>query len=126
MVKETDEILGGYNPLAWSNSHTFRSRYKKTKDSFIFSLKNGNIQHSILSKVRNRKNAILNIRQILQNEFGPNFGFDFFLQSFDYNDFTLDNVCCCKHANYEKPIRESSSKYSSIAEYEVFKIVRKS
>ncbi|RHZ81791.1 hypothetical protein Glove_117g109 [Diversispora epigaea] len=57
-VKGTDEILGGYNPLSWNNNN-IKDQWIETKDSFIFSLKNGNIQDSILSKT---KNAILNIR----------------------------------------------------------------
>ncbi|RHZ73753.1 hypothetical protein Glove_229g81 [Diversispora epigaea] len=40
-VAGTDEILGGYNPLAWDNST--EGIYMETNDSFIFSLKNGNI-----------------------------------------------------------------------------------
>ena len=40
-VKGTDEILGGYNPLAWDNTNLFSSgKWMETKDSFIFSLKN--------------------------------------------------------------------------------------
>ncbi|RHZ89487.1 hypothetical protein Glove_13g67 [Diversispora epigaea] len=43
-VKGTDEILGGYNPLAWDNSN-IDGKWVETKDSFIFSLKNDNIGH---------------------------------------------------------------------------------
>ncbi|RHZ77531.1 hypothetical protein Glove_177g142 [Diversispora epigaea] len=43
----TDEIIRGYNPLSWDNS-----KWVETRDSFIFSLKNGNIQNSILSRVK--------------------------------------------------------------------------
>ncbi|RHZ81615.1 hypothetical protein Glove_117g65 [Diversispora epigaea] len=41
-VKETDEIIGGYNPLTWVNNN-IKGQWVKTKDSFIFSLKNGDI-----------------------------------------------------------------------------------
>ncbi|RHZ57831.1 hypothetical protein Glove_383g23 [Diversispora epigaea] len=55
-VKGTDEIIGGYNPLTWDKNAY--GRWIETKDSFIFSLKNGNIQNSILSRVKNSKCAI--------------------------------------------------------------------
>ncbi|RHZ51181.1 hypothetical protein Glove_482g45 [Diversispora epigaea] len=46
-VAETDEIVGGYNPLAWDN--LTGGSNMETNDSFIFSLKNGDIKNSILS-----------------------------------------------------------------------------
>src|SRR6266498_143960 len=49
-VKETEEILGGYNPLMWKSSYEL----VKTKDSFIFSFKNqDNFKDQILSYVKN-------------------------------------------------------------------------
>ncbi|KAF0383122.1 kelch-like protein 17 [Gigaspora margarita] len=54
-VKGTDEILGGYNPLSWNKSPV---SYKRCDESFIFSLKHGNIQSSILSKVQIPQYAI--------------------------------------------------------------------
>ncbi|RHZ60524.1 hypothetical protein Glove_352g24 [Diversispora epigaea] len=62
-VKETEEILGGYNPLVWDSNAADAGdggSWEKTDDSFTFSLKNGNIQNSILSKVKNRDSAIWN------------------------------------------------------------------
>ncbi|RHZ78470.1 hypothetical protein Glove_164g38 [Diversispora epigaea] len=55
-VAGTDEIIGGYNPLAWDNS--ISGSDMKTNDSFIFSLKNGNIQNSILSRVKYSSRAL--------------------------------------------------------------------
>ncbi|RHZ81566.1 hypothetical protein Glove_117g105 [Diversispora epigaea] len=118
-VKGTDEILGGYNPLAWDNSNTNGYKWIETIYSFIFSLKNGNIEKSILSRVKNPRNAILNIEKGRQNEFGPNFGNCLYLRSHS-NNFTLDNDCY-----YEKLIRSLTYNFS-IVDYEVFKIVRKS
>ncbi|RHZ76327.1 hypothetical protein Glove_199g41 [Diversispora epigaea] len=122
-VKGTDEILGGYNPLAWDN--TFDNPHQggylvKTKDSFIFSLKNGNIQNSILSRVKKHENALWMVNKIYQHKDGPWFG-DFHLSS-DVSDFTLDNrnYCNVKGEYYEKPIRTSSDRFS-IVNYEVFK-----
>ncbi|RHZ81871.1 hypothetical protein Glove_117g207 [Diversispora epigaea] len=125
-VKGTDEIFGGYNPLAWDNSNTIDSKWMETKDSFIFSLKNGNIPNSILSRVKFFGLAILNISKNDQNKHGPHFGHDFYMRSFKSNNFALDNDCYCSHFNgcyYEKPIRTSPDSFS-IVNYEVFKIVK--
>ncbi|RIB19068.1 hypothetical protein C2G38_2182885 [Gigaspora rosea] len=43
----TDEILGGYNPIGWDKQYD--GKYMNCKESFIFTLKNGSIQNSILS-----------------------------------------------------------------------------
>ncbi|RHZ62224.1 hypothetical protein Glove_341g19 [Diversispora epigaea] len=42
-VEGTDEIFGGYNPLTWDANTN--GAWIQTKDSFIFSLKNDNIQN---------------------------------------------------------------------------------
>ncbi|RHZ78417.1 hypothetical protein Glove_165g149 [Diversispora epigaea] len=121
-VAGTDEIVGGYNPLAWDNSN-INDKWEKTKDSFIFSLKNGNIQNSILSRVKKPQFAIVNLSKFHQKVYGPYFG-DFWMNSSKSN-FTLDKGCFCRSysGSYEKPTR--SSEYFSIINYEVFKIVRK-
>ncbi|RHZ89485.1 hypothetical protein Glove_13g65 [Diversispora epigaea] len=126
-VKGTDEILGGYNPLAWDNTYihsVFLCKWKETKDSFIFSLKNGKIQNSILSRVKNTQYAVANISKRTQNICGPRFG-DFYLYS-EKSNFTLDNNSYCNTASncYEKPIRTSADTFS-IVNYEVFKITGK-
>ncbi|RHZ76538.1 hypothetical protein Glove_196g119 [Diversispora epigaea] len=125
-VKGTDEIIGGYNPLTWDNSNPPFSQWKITNDSFIFSLKNGNIQNSILSRVKDIQYAILDVCKNLQNVRGPYFGFGFCLRSNELN-FNLDNNSYCNLTDsyYEKPIRTSIDKFS-IDNYEVFKVVRKS
>ncbi|RHZ44046.1 hypothetical protein Glove_768g9 [Diversispora epigaea] len=122
-VKGTDEIIGGYNPLAWDNSN-IDDEWMETKDSFIFSLKDGNIQNSILSRVKKPDSAIGNRSKSHQKEGGPYFG-DFWMYS-EKSDFTLDNGCYCRSDScyYEKTIR-SLSGWFSIINYEVFKIFRK-
>ncbi|EXX56000.1 hypothetical protein RirG_220260 [Rhizophagus irregularis DAOM 197198w] len=52
-VRDSNEILGGYNPIEWK----FDGSYGITNDSFIFSFKNSDI---ILSRIRNEKDAICN------------------------------------------------------------------
>ncbi|RHZ81845.1 hypothetical protein Glove_117g72 [Diversispora epigaea] len=116
-VKETDEIIRGYNPLTWVNNN-IKGQWVKTKDSFIFSLKNGDIQNSILSRVKKPQFAILNRSKNDQIK-GTTF-FDFSMYS-DKSNFTLDNYCYCNsHCyGYAKPIKSSSSEYFSIINYEI-------
>ncbi|RHZ89566.1 hypothetical protein Glove_13g79 [Diversispora epigaea] len=129
-AKGTDEILGGYNPLAWdnTNNHFFSiGKSMETRDSFIFSLKNGN---SILSRAENKIWAFINMSKNSQNVFGPYFK-DFFLYS-KKSDFTLDNMNYCNFdSSYlgkatEFLLLQSHRHRFSIVNYEVFKIVRKS
>ncbi|RHZ54306.1 hypothetical protein Glove_428g36 [Diversispora epigaea] len=130
-VKGTDEIIGGYNPLTWDNTcddtHN-EGQWMETNDSFIFSLKNGNIQNSILSRIKNTQYAIFNVCKDYQNYFGPYFGWIFFLFSREFN-FNLDEGSRCntysRSYHYERPIRAASGGFS-IDNYEVFKVIRKS
>ncbi|RHZ76249.1 hypothetical protein Glove_199g65 [Diversispora epigaea] len=96
-VKGTEEILGDYNPLIW-NANNYGCR--KTSDSFIFLLKNGDIQNSILSRVKIRENAIWNAGKSNQANYSP------------YFENGLDS-----------PIRTTNS--FSIVDYEVFKVIKK-
>ncbi|RHZ60542.1 hypothetical protein Glove_352g49 [Diversispora epigaea] len=124
-VKGTEEILGGYNPLIWDSNIAGNSRWENTNDSFIFSLKNGNIQNSILSRVKISANAIFYICKSIQYANGPYFGNSLYMFSPSSN-FTLDNSCACNnnYGNYEKPIRTTASGFS-IVDYEVFKVIKK-
>ncbi|RHZ82470.1 hypothetical protein Glove_109g20 [Diversispora epigaea] len=126
-VAGTDEILGGYNPLAWDNSKT-QGTYMETNDSFIFSLKNGNIQNSILSRVQDEDRALFYYDPNYQKTCGPCFGnIDFLLES-GVSDFTKDKQCSTYDSdydfNYEKRIRTTNERFS-IVDYEVFKIIKK-
>ncbi|RHZ84620.1 hypothetical protein Glove_78g118 [Diversispora epigaea] len=105
-VKGTEEILGGFNPLAWDNTNT-TDVWEKTNDSFIFSLKNGNIQNSILSRKNNNNYAILNVDKKHQKTNGPYFGNDLYMYSPSSN-FTLDSNCACNNIDYEKSIRTTT------------------
>jgi hypothetical protein len=72
-VKDSNEILGGYNPIAWESgefSEICDEAFSATKDSFIFSFKDSNnIESFILSRVKNEEYAILSLYN-----FGPSFG----------------------------------------------------
>ncbi|RHZ73642.1 hypothetical protein Glove_230g67 [Diversispora epigaea] len=129
-VKGTNEILGGFNPLAWDNT---KEGYMKTVESFIFSFKDANIQNSILSRVKNENCALFYpfssnpFFKSSKNTVGPNFGGgEFIIQSL-VSKFTQDTKSWCRQVTryYEKPIRTTSDRFS-IIDYEVFKVVKKS
>src|SRR4051812_19001802 len=62
-VKDSDEILGGYNPIEWRSDNL----YGVTKESFIFSFENED--NHILSRVMDYQHAITN-----ESYCGPSFG----------------------------------------------------
>jgi hypothetical protein len=49
-VRNSNEILGGYNPNCWDSTYT---NCGTAKDSFLFSFKNNNVNNYILSRIRN-------------------------------------------------------------------------
>ena len=104
-VKNSDEILGGYNPIVWKSDCD-----KKTKDSFIFSFENkDNVANHILSRVTFESHAIY-----YATHCGPSFG---------YGDLVcFERYCYCEKHAYEKPIRKFDEK-SLVEEYEVFQII---
>ncbi|GES94029.1 BTB/POZ protein [Rhizophagus clarus] len=103
-VKDSNEILGGYNPIAWKNDYSNGI----TKDSFIFSFENEN---HILSRVKDENSAIKNSCYCV-----PSFGeSDLTLSGYNYH------YSYCKKGSYEKPIRNTEDIFS-VEEFEVFKI----
>ncbi|RHZ73580.1 hypothetical protein Glove_230g76 [Diversispora epigaea] len=121
-VKGTDEIIGGFNPLAWDKT---KGEWMKTDESFIFSFKDGNIQNSILSRVKNENQALW--YSTVKGWYGPIFGCNEFMMRSVLSNFTQDelNMCQCSTENkYEKSIRTTNDGFS-IIDYEVFKVVKK-
>ncbi|RHZ84609.1 hypothetical protein Glove_79g58 [Diversispora epigaea] len=109
-AKDTDEILGGYNPIGWNSN---LNNYSTTNDSFIFSLKNESIKNHILSRVKNASIAIYNYAV----NYGPNFGCtDFYMYN---NRFQISHIY-----GYEKLIRKAYSEFS-MNDYEVFHIKKR-
>ncbi|KAF0562007.1 kelch-like protein 17 [Gigaspora margarita] len=144
-VKGTDEILGGYNPVGWdypdnpddpntrgSIKTIFRQLRasfgfnKNCNDSFTFSLRNGTIQNSILSRVKEPELAIY-----CESYCGPIFGSGpYYLVMI--NNFNQDKGCFCrKSPAYENSIRNESTydeygmSHFSVEEYEIFQINKK-
>jgi hypothetical protein len=117
-LKETEKIIGGYNPLKWKSPSG--GGYGETKDSFIFSFKNkNNFQDPILSHVIDTENALF-----YGSDFGPSFGDgDIGIFTDEGNDKEYDH-CCCTQESYEKKIRDTED-YFLIEDYEVFQIIKK-
>ncbi|CAB4403738.1 unnamed protein product [Rhizophagus irregularis] len=109
-VKDSNEILGGYNPNTWKSDYSV----SVTKDSFIFSFNKENIDNYTLSRVINKYYAINNCA-----DYGPLFG---------EGDLTLCgnnffNESYCFRIHYDKPIRNTDKDFS-VEEYEVFQIMK--
>ncbi|RIB18897.1 hypothetical protein C2G38_1311920 [Gigaspora rosea] len=125
-VKGTDEILGGYNPIGWDKP-IIDIFFKECKDSFIFSLKNGTIQNSTLSRVEDPETAIC-----CSSHYGPAFGGGMFDPDLlvIYDDHIQKWWNC--QTSYEQTIRNESTfdcfsvSFFSVEEYEVFQITKKS
>ncbi|RHZ60884.1 hypothetical protein Glove_350g106 [Diversispora epigaea] len=127
-VKDTGEILGGFNPLEWNRE---TNQLKKTEDSFIFSLKTSFWSNSVLSRVNeNSERAICSYRRDFK------FGFDHALCL--RGNLKTEKKCVCKFSTlYLQPIRPFkflAPKYTtpedrclfSVDEYEIFEILSNS
>ncbi|GBB96633.1 hypothetical protein RclHR1_00280025 [Rhizophagus clarus] len=119
-VKDSDEILGGYNPINWESrecSPVTHNEFSETKDSFIFSFSNKNdIKNHELSRIKDEKHAIDNYFS-----YGPSFGLGD-LVIYGGPKRSLDNCYSrCKRLSYEKQIREAID-YFAVEDYEVFQI----
>ncbi|RHZ44224.1 hypothetical protein Glove_750g42 [Diversispora epigaea] len=121
-IEGTNEIVGGFNPVAWSNT---RNGWVRTDKSFIFSFKDDTIQNLILSRVKNENKALWYSHD--KDTYGPYFGWDEFMMRSDVFNFTLDRLNWCRSSInncYKKSIRTNDD--FSITDYEVFEIVKKS
>ncbi|GBC06812.1 hypothetical protein RclHR1_07060005 [Rhizophagus clarus] len=107
-VKDSNEILGGYNPLEWNCYENFVT----TEDSFIFSFSNDRIDNHILSRVIKEHRATFNSCQ-----YGPSFGVS------DLEIWSLYGGNCCKKSSYENPIRDTEGQFV-VEDFEVFQILR--
>jgi hypothetical protein len=113
-VKGRDEILGGYNPIAWKSV----DRYSNTKDSFIFSFNRINRNENYtLSRIIDNRHAIDN-----RSHYGPSFGNgDLIIWGLDIISLSTNYCYACKNS-YERSIRETQDRFS-VEEYEVFRLM---
>jgi hypothetical protein len=105
-LKNSNKIIGGYNPIKWSGSGS----YLNSNQSFIFSFYSNSLDSStiILSRIKDSFYAILD-----DNNRGQGFGFGdlcIFLKS-------------CKLKHYSTKIHDSET--FDIDDYEVFQVIKK-
>ncbi|GBC08030.1 hypothetical protein RclHR1_07880004 [Rhizophagus clarus] len=106
-VKDSSEILGGYNPIQWKSGGC----YGTTKDSFIFSFNNDDgIDNYILSRVTDENHAIFDSLY-----FGPSFG------TSDISIRPIFDSNICRKSSYEKPIRKTDDEFI-VEDCEIFQI----
>ena len=104
-VSDTEEILGGYNPISWGlNEHG--NYFIDTKESFVFALKKDSLEESIVSFIFNTQFAVWD------NEgWFPVFGYDFgvFGEDLHFGDGNGGKRSpSAKKAAYKVPIRHLS------------------
>ncbi|KAF0543318.1 serine-enriched protein [Gigaspora margarita] len=126
-VRNSNEIIGGYNPLYWYendllrinrnnivNNYNNNYKFKKTSRSFIFSLSNGEIPR--LSCVSSKNEAIAWCKTR-----GPCFGFqDLWIE---YNSYQRSAIGISKQHSYEIEIIDKAR--FEIEEYEIYRIIYK-
>jgi len=119
-VKDTGEILGGYNPLSWSTSN----RYVSTKASFIFSLDKNDVEKNIISFVKKEQihNAIYEYLDYLPSFGGGSVG-DLFFGGYSYNSkIPIKPITIAKNnSNYQLPIRSTDEGFTW-DDWEVFSV----
>ncbi|GBB92838.1 hypothetical protein RclHR1_20630004 [Rhizophagus clarus] len=121
-VKDSTEILGGYNPIEWKNNCSYCIySYGTTRDSFIFSFLNKeNIEKCLISRVMDETRAVG-----YWYSYGPSFGGgDLTIYGGDRRgEVSLCNkTSYCIKTSYEKQIRKTEEDFS-VEEYEVFQII---
>ncbi|EXX74624.1 uncharacterized protein OCT59_016635 [Rhizophagus irregularis] len=109
-VKDSTEILGGYNPIEWKSIESYYYSYNITKDSFIFSFDNDRIENYILSRTIKEKKAIVN-----NFDFGPSFGPSDLVVWGWFGSYAMKD-------SYEKQIRKTKDNFT-VEECEVFQIL---
>ncbi|PKY52129.1 hypothetical protein RhiirA4_546986 [Rhizophagus irregularis] len=111
-VKNTNEILGGFNPLNWLSNSV---EYVETDESFIFSFDKNKLTDFIFSKVVDGKYAIYN------RSIGPDFGHN----NSDLRLILNSKEGQCYKNSYKKLIRKNEGTFE-IDDYEIFQIINKS
>ncbi|RIB07204.1 hypothetical protein C2G38_2114409 [Gigaspora rosea] len=113
-VENSNEILGGYNPLCWKSTNNGWNGWLKAPGSFIFSLKNENMKESILSRVNDQSDAIC-----YNQDYGPWF------HSFGHYDPDGPKQWSYRSSNtYQPSIRNAANDKFFIDDYEVFQICK--
>ena len=116
-ILNTEEILGGYNPIAWkTTSETSSIVWALTSGSFIFSLDNDESENNMVSSVVNYEYAIQEARY-----YYPCFGSgDLF---FGGKSLFRTYLPFARQDTYQIPIRSDSDEFHW-ADWEVFLVTK--
>ncbi|CAG8573575.1 4293_t:CDS:2 [Paraglomus occultum] len=122
-VKETGEILGGYNPLSWDKTN----QYKATDKSFLFNLIT--IEETEAYRGIPEKRSKLQRFKVIQSDkaiycganYGPTFGKGHDLVVFGPG--LMARPSHCKKSSYEAQLREGPNTNFVPEEIEVFRVV---
>ena len=110
-VSDTEEVLGGYNPIAWGLKEDY---IINTEESFIFALNKDRLEESIVSVVVNAQRAIWDYEARFP-VFGNQYRCDLhFNDDRTLQPYAIKNV-------YQVPIRRSSANFKW-ADWEVFSV----
>ncbi|RIA83197.1 TLD-domain-containing protein [Glomus cerebriforme] len=113
-IKNSNQIIGGYNPLEWNSSNTDRA----TKDSFIFSITNKNdLQSSKIGYSNGNQYSI-----VCDSHNGPFFGGNDIYINYNVNNATLTRKLIV--SSYPKLDLPDNYNYE-FDDYEVFQVFRK-
>ena len=128
-TKETDELIGGYNPVCWNIKEKPLNGYYwiKTGQSFIFKIDEDQLNDSTLSRVKTPKMAICHNYQTIDLVCD---GIKFHEKTINFSDLQLlistDNepYCYYSYCSYENNLNFRGIVHL-LEECEVYKLVKK-
>ncbi|RIA97543.1 hypothetical protein C1645_752130 [Glomus cerebriforme] len=109
-IKDREQLFGGYTPLNWDGSNT----YKSTSESFIFSIfDKNNLKTAKLGRIKNPQHSIF-----CYNGYGPTFG--------GGHDFVCQNygIWLGNHPYSYSQINIPKGQFH-VDDYEVFQVFKK-
>ncbi|PKY17292.1 hypothetical protein RhiirB3_521881 [Rhizophagus irregularis] len=125
-IKDSDEIIGGYNPFSWQSlfniglqSFPYENYNVPCSSSFLFSLNNtrlGNDSKNVLSKIKENQ---INEAIYYNQTGGPKFGkSDLYLVNISSQENLVGH---CKKYSYSHQITDKS--FFKVEDYEVFQVI---
>ncbi|GBB87679.1 hypothetical protein RclHR1_14160005 [Rhizophagus clarus] len=119
-VANSDEIIGGYNPVSWDSTNTWKS----TKNSFIFSfMSSTNLQ---TAKVSHINVGYFDYSIYCYQNHGPTFGSGHDLAHYGGTTWRSNNKYSYPKIDIPKNCKIAKSyKFFNIENYEVFQVIKK-
>ena len=128
-LKETRELIGGYNPLCWNIKEKSLDYWIETDRSFIFKIDENQINNSILSRVKKPNRAIYHYG-ITEEFIQDGIRFHERLMSFSaldiVNSVNNEPYCFYQYYSYENKLNltNKDKHVHLLEEYEVYKLVK--